>query len=95
MRELKPTQSILITGASSGIGRACALHFAGLGFTVFAGVRQEADALALQEYSSGDLRPIILDVTSGDQIEAALEELSGCLAGDGLMGRVNNSRRSA
>lgn len=91
MTELKPKQSILITGASSGIGKACALHFAGLGFTVFAGVRTSADALALQDLSSGDLRPTMLDVTSGDQIEAAFEELVGSLAGDGLTGLVNNA----
>jgi len=44
-------RSILITGTSSGIGRECALYLAKLGYRVFAGVRNEADAAAIKKRS--------------------------------------------
>ena len=42
-------QPIVITGASSGIGKATALHLDELGFRVFAGVRKEADGRRLMK----------------------------------------------
>jgi NAD(P)-dependent dehydrogenase (short-subunit alcohol dehydrogenase family) len=42
------TGAVVVTGASSGIGRACALHPAALGFQVFAGVRRAEDGAALR-----------------------------------------------
>jgi NAD(P)-dependent dehydrogenase (short-subunit alcohol dehydrogenase family) len=41
------TGAVVVTGASSGIGRACALHLATLGFLVFASVRRAEDGAAL------------------------------------------------
>jgi NAD(P)-dependent dehydrogenase (short-subunit alcohol dehydrogenase family) len=64
-------QSILITGASTGIGNATALRLANDGFTVFAGVRKESDASQLGA-SHANLRPVILDVTDADSIAHAL-----------------------
>ena len=49
---MKRKKSILITGASTGIGRACALHLDKLGFMVFAGVRKAKDMDNLQEEAS-------------------------------------------
>ena len=37
-------QTLMITGASTGIGRACAIHFDRKGYKVFAGVRKDSDA---------------------------------------------------
>lgn len=83
--------SILITGASSGIGRACALHMDGLGYRVFAGVRTEADAHALQGVTSARLTPIYLDVTDGQQVAAAQEIVESAIGEPGLAGLVNNA----
>lgn len=91
MSEISSFESIVITGASSGIGKACALHFDDLGFTVFAGVRREEDALALKEAASGNLKPILLDVTSPSLISSALDQVSNNLRGEGLTGLVNNA----
>ena len=41
-------RAVLVTGASTGIGRACAIYLASHGFTVFAGVRKEQDAESLR-----------------------------------------------
>jgi NAD(P)-dependent dehydrogenase (short-subunit alcohol dehydrogenase family) len=77
----------LVTGASSGIGRACAQHLSGLGFQVLAGVRNEADAPA-------GLEPLVLDVTSDADIAAAAERVGAELgalvnnAGIAVMGPV-------
>lgn len=78
------TRSILVTGASTGIGEACALHLDRAGHTVYAGVRKQADADRLAQQGSGRLRPLILDVTDEAQIEAAaktIEDEAGALAG--------------
>jgi NAD(P)-dependent dehydrogenase (short-subunit alcohol dehydrogenase family) len=62
----------LVTGASTGIGRACAIHLAQHGFEVLAGVRHADDA------PSG-LEPVRLDVTSADDIATAAERVGGTL----------------
>jgi NAD(P)-dependent dehydrogenase (short-subunit alcohol dehydrogenase family) len=86
-------RSVLITGASTGIGRACALHLCATGFHVFAGVRKEGDGEALRQsaagvLSSGVLTPLLLDVTEEASIRAAYEVVAQCGALDGL---VNNA----
>ena len=91
MTEISLRQSIVITGASSGIGKACALHFDRLGFTVFAGVRKGEDARALEGLASGDLRPIELDVTSETQVAAAREKVDEAVGSEGLTALVNNA----
>lgn len=82
--------SVLITGASSGIGLALALHFERQGFEVFAGVRRRQDAQALLAQSAGHLVPLILDVTRPDTIEAALAVVQAHTQGQ-LNALVNNA----
>jgi NAD(P)-dependent dehydrogenase (short-subunit alcohol dehydrogenase family) len=83
--------SVLITGASTGIGQACALHLDRLGWRVFAGVRQVEDAAALRDIASPNLEPLILDVTQADQVAAAAEQISALMGERGLDGLVNNA----
>ena len=91
MTEKNPSGSVLITGASSGIGKACALYLADLGFTVFAGVRREEDATVLRQDTLSNLTPIFLDVTDKSQIEAARDNITGVLGNASLTGLVNNA----
>ncbi len=62
--------SVLVTGASRGIGRAIAEHLASLGWDVVAGVRTTQDADAVTALNPDRIRPVLLDVTDADQIEA-------------------------
>jgi NAD(P)-dependent dehydrogenase (short-subunit alcohol dehydrogenase family) len=82
-------QSILVTGASTGIGRACALQLASSGHQVFAGVRTERDAARLSEAGTALLHPVLLDVTRQDQIDAVAERIAK--EPGGLHGVVNNA----
>lgn len=70
--------TVVITGASSGIGEATARHLAGLGFTVRAGVRKEADA---ERLAGPGIEPLIIDVTDQASIDRAAGEITGPLAG--------------
>lgn len=83
--------SLLITGASSGIGRACVLHMDRLGWRVFAGVRREADADSLRAESSGGLTPLLLDVTDSKSVKEAMQVVDKSVGEAGLSGLVNNA----
>jgi NAD(P)-dependent dehydrogenase (short-subunit alcohol dehydrogenase family) len=61
-------RNVLITGTSTGIGKAAALHLDQLGFRVFAGVRKESDAEALCAEASDRLTPTFLDMTKPETI---------------------------
>ncbi|KCZ51502.1 SDR family oxidoreductase [Hyphomonas pacifica] len=84
-------KTVLVTGASTGIGAAAARHLAKQGWCVYAGVRKQNDADTLHANTPGDLHPIILDVTKPDQIEAAVATISEGLKGAKLNGLVNNA----
>jgi NAD(P)-dependent dehydrogenase (short-subunit alcohol dehydrogenase family) len=84
-------RSVLITGASTGIGRAAALHLDGKGWRVFAGVRKQEDAASLREAGSQRLEPLMLDVTDPGQIAAAAERVGAEMGEAGLDGLVNNA----
>jgi len=68
-------RSVLVTGASTGIGRATALRLDGSGWRVFAGVRREEDGEKLREAASTRLTPVFLDVTEAEQVAAAAERI--------------------
>jgi NAD(P)-dependent dehydrogenase (short-subunit alcohol dehydrogenase family) len=82
---------VLVTGASTGIGRACALRLARAGWRVYGGVRREADAAALREEGLPGLEPIALDVTDPAQIASAVKTIETGAGPDGLAGLVNNA----
>jgi NAD(P)-dependent dehydrogenase (short-subunit alcohol dehydrogenase family) len=83
--------AVVITGASTGIGRACALALVTLGFQVFAGVRKAEDGESLRRASAARLTPIFIDVTDEQSIAAAVEEVSREVGDAGLAGLVNNA----
>ena len=82
---------VVVTGASRGLGRSVALELARRGFSVFAGVRRPEDGSDLADAASGVVRPILLDVTSGESIAAAAAEVQRATSGNGLVGLVNNA----
>jgi NAD(P)-dependent dehydrogenase (short-subunit alcohol dehydrogenase family) len=83
--------SVVITGASTGIGRACAVHMDALGWRVFAGVRSAADETSVRAEASERLTPILLDVTDAHSIQAARLAVERALGEAGLSGLVNNA----
>src|SRR6266508_1690708 len=84
-------KSIVITGASTGIGATCALHLDKQGLRVFAGVRRQADADALKAKASSRLVAIALDVADSLSVSTAASEVAGAVGEAGLDGLVNNA----
>lgn len=80
-------KSILITGASTGIGRNLAETLAEGGYHVYAGARKDKDLAALDAIDN--ITAVKLDVTNQDQIDAAIEMIQD--KGTGLYGLVNNA----
>ncbi|HEY7984000.1 MAG TPA: SDR family oxidoreductase [Ktedonobacterales bacterium] len=85
------TRSVVITGASTGIGAASALALDRAGWRVFAGVRRVEDGAALRQQASERLTPIELDVADGAAIAAAAVTVGAALGDAGLDGLVNNA----
>jgi NAD(P)-dependent dehydrogenase (short-subunit alcohol dehydrogenase family) len=79
-------RTVLVTGASTGIGRATALLLKARGFRVFGSVRREADAAGF-----AGVTPVLLDVASADSIRAACDAVATALDGEALSGLVNNA----
>ena len=82
-------KTILVTGSSTGIGEACALHLDKLGHQVYAGVRRETDGERLRSKSSDRLTPVIIDVTDQASIDAAAKRVESEVGQ--LDGLVNNA----
>lgn len=82
------TPAVLVTGASSGIGRATARHLGSLGMRVFGSVRrgEDRDALAAEGVDA-----LVFDVTDAAALEQAAKGLADRLAPGGLAGLVNNA----
>src|SRR5215203_4730953 len=85
-------RAVVVTGASSGIGRASAMKLARSGFRVFAGVRKEEDAEALEETApAGRLKPLFIDVTDEHLVASAASTVEEAVGGEGIAGLVNNA----
>jgi NAD(P)-dependent dehydrogenase (short-subunit alcohol dehydrogenase family) len=82
---------VVVTGASTGIGRATALHLDTLGFDVIAGVRRDADAEALRTAASSRLVTAPLDVTDAAAIATLAEQVAARAGTAGIAGLVNNA----
>ena len=90
MAEVTGRGAVVITGASTGIGRACALDLDSRGFKVFAGVRRDEDAERLRA-ERPSIEPLRIDVTDADSITAARDRVAEAVGGAGLAGLVNNA----
>jgi NAD(P)-dependent dehydrogenase (short-subunit alcohol dehydrogenase family) len=82
-----PAKAVLVTGASTGIGRKITEKLAADGYFVYAGARKEADLKALGELKN--VQPLRLDVTAQEDVDAAVKTITQ--AGRGLYGLVNNA----
>src|SRR5215472_8200841 len=82
-------KTVVITGASSGIGRAAVARMAKSGWSVFATVRKEQDGDQLRSDFPSSVTPVILDVTEHPSVGAAAERVVSLLEGAGLDGLVN------
>jgi len=84
--------AVVVTGASPGIGAACARELARAGYTVFAGRRDVPAAGAATPTGPGAVVPLALDVTDDESVALALETVERRLAPGGrLVGLVNNA----
>lgn len=82
-------KAAVVTGASSGIGRACVARLAKAGWRVFAGVRKAEDELSLQEQFGARVIPVRIDVTDRPLIMEAAEKVSFLLGNRGLDALIN------
>jgi NAD(P)-dependent dehydrogenase (short-subunit alcohol dehydrogenase family) len=83
--------AVVVSGASTGIGKATALHLDSLGLRVFAGVRRDMDGESLRRESSDRLTPVRLDVTDPEQIAEAARRVAEAVQDSRLAGIVNNA----
>jgi NAD(P)-dependent dehydrogenase (short-subunit alcohol dehydrogenase family) len=84
-------KSVVITGASTGIGWATAKLLLDRGFRVFGSVRKQADADRLKGEFGANFTPLIFDVTDEAAVLAAAREVRNALDGETLSGLVNNA----
>ncbi len=87
-------KSVVVTGASTGIGFATSLVLAKAGYDVFAGVRSATAGEPLIKASAGlrgKITPILLEVTDAGSVTAAAALVKAALGGEPLFGLVNNA----
>ena len=87
-------KSVVISGASTGIGFAASVALAKAGIDVFAGVRSAAAGEPLIKASAGlrgKITPILLEVTDAASVTAAAAQVRAALGGEPLFGLVNNA----
>ena len=80
-------KAVLVSGASSGIGKQCAMRLDKAGFKVFAGLRNKKEAKELAQIASDQLKPLMLDITDSQSIDSAVHIVSS----ENLYGLVNNA----
>jgi NAD(P)-dependent dehydrogenase (short-subunit alcohol dehydrogenase family) len=84
-------KSVVVTGASTGIGWGCVKVLAANGFHVFGSVRKQADADRLSKEFGAAFTPLIFDVTDAAAVAAGARQVEAALKGATLAGLVNNA----
>jgi len=84
-------RSVVVTGASTGIGWAIAKFLVGRGYRVFGSVRKQADADRLKGEFGQNFTPLLFDVTDEAAVLAAARQVREALGGETLAGLVNNA----
>src|SRR5438477_8562922 len=85
------SRSVVVTGASTGIGWACVKVLIASGFHVFGSVRKQADAERLAKEFGNSFTPLIFDVTDEAAVAVGAKQVETALAGATLFGLVNNA----
>jgi NAD(P)-dependent dehydrogenase (short-subunit alcohol dehydrogenase family) len=83
--------AVLVTGVSTGIGRAIALSLLDAGYTVFGSVRRAEDAASLSQAARGTFIPLVFDVTDPAEIARGVSEVERRLGTESLIALVNNA----
>lgn len=84
-------KSVVVTGASTGIGWGCVKILIAGGFRVFGSVRKAADAERLRKEFGANFTPLIFDVTDTAAVAAGAKQVDAALGGETLFGLVNNA----
>ncbi len=87
----RQARAAVVTGSSSGIGRATALLLDRKGWVVFAGVRNEEDGASLRRQASALLQPVVLDVRDRDHITSLRELIADRFQEERLQALINNA----
>src|ERR1043166_5604710 len=84
-------RSVVVTGASPGIGHACVKVLVASGCHVFGSVRKTADADRLAKEFGNSFTPLVFDVTDEAAVAAGAKQVAAALGGTTLFGLVNNA----
>lgn len=84
-------KSVVVTGASTGIGWGCAKILVKKGFRVFGSVRKQADADRLSKEFGKNFTPLLFDVTDAAAVRKGAEQVAAALGNETLSGLVNNA----
>lgn len=84
-------KSIVVTGASTGIGWGTCKLLIEKGFRVFGSVRKDADAQRLAKEFGANFVPLLFDVTDAGAVKAGAAKVEAALGGETLAGLVNNA----
>jgi NAD(P)-dependent dehydrogenase (short-subunit alcohol dehydrogenase family) len=84
-------RSVVVTGASTGIGWGCVRVLNAGGFRVFGSVRKPADAERLSREFGPNVTPLIFDVTDAAAVAAGVQQVKAALGNETLAGLVNNA----
>ena len=84
-------KTVVVTGASTGIGWGCVKVLLAIGSRVFGSVRKQADADRLSQEFGPNFRPLLFDVTDEAAVAAGVKQVEAALGGETLSGLVNNA----